>query len=345
MREKLKNLQNLYLIMTCVSVLLMFAGCGSMQENVISAFQPNKTSEASESGVFGFVVYVKQDLPVRSQPSFNSESLGNLYLGDKVIINQVEPQWYQITRIDEVAASKLNGWVEEEYIEKLEGDERKAESYIEIAYLRKSSELPEDNKKLNEMRIRTIRQGIVGGALFGAVIGGAVAASTGKNVGKGALVGAGAGSLLGTIGGITTANKKEGYAEDEEKLNLGIEEAYQFNQAAQVHNQSLRQAILVAEEEIEIIRDKITDTGIRQQRAHVDIRSLKKLTEETDQVILNLENLTATQQKALENTDIQNQNLKKLEQQVMESRRQIEDMKMSRNRLGELLGEFGDLTV
>lgn len=93
---------------------------------------------------------------------------------------------------------------------------------------------------------RTKTEGTLAGATAGAVLGGLIGAATGgstRSIVGGALIGGAAGGYAGHRYGSHVAEKKQGYANEEERLRGMIAEARSERQSAEAYNASLRRAI------------------------------------------------------------------------------------------------------
>jgi len=83
-----------------------------------------------------------------------------------------------------------------------------------------SASLTPEEQKLRQ-KSESFNTTMAEGAMAGALLGGLIGAFAGGN-GRGALVGAGLGTLAGTGAGYYIANKKEQYANEEERLDVMI---------------------------------------------------------------------------------------------------------------------------
>jgi len=292
----------------------------------------------------GFVVNINNFLPVKSAPSRESETVGSLFLGDKVTIDRELEQWCYVARIDEESTTQLQGWVKKSYVEKLTFQEQTAGSMIELTYMREeaSSTAVQEGDKHKDMKTRTKVEGTVIGAAAGAGIG---ALAGGDDAVKGAVIGAAVGAVAGYAAGSYVAGRKEKYANVEEYLNAAIEEATQYNLEARQRNETLEKVIAATQQEIKVLKYKINDISIKQHRAQVNVRALTKISQETEQRIAELQGLVDTQEKAIIDISEDTPHLKELQHEMEIARDEIKDLKEKRNQLETLMGEMAEQTV
>jgi DNA repair exonuclease SbcCD ATPase subunit len=302
-----------------------------------------------ESENLGFVVDIKNYLPVKSLPSAQSATVGKLYLGDKVKIDSEQEQWCHIARLDQASKRELEGWVKKRYVEELPSHEQAAESLIDLTYIRGGGEsssmssIPEDKHK--DMKTRTKVEGTVAGAAAGAAIGALAGKVTSDDAVKGAMVGAAVGAVAGYAAGSYVAGQKEKYANDEEYLNAAIEEAARYNREAEARNDTLQEVIAATEQEITVLKHKIGEFSVRQQRAQANLRVMTRISQETKQRISELEGLVGAQEEAISDISKDTLQLKELENEMQITRDQIQDLKEKRNQLENLMGEMAEQTV
>jgi hypothetical protein len=303
---------------------------------------PRKEIGVSENQ--GFVVNINNFLPVKTTPSRESKTIGNLYLGDKVTIDREQEQWCYVARIDEESTTQLQGWVKKSYVEKLTSNEQTAGSMIELTYMREqgSSAPAKDDDKHKDMKTRTKVEGTVAGAAIGAGIG---ALAGGDDAAKGAVIGAAVGAVAGYAAGSYVAGQKEKYANVEEYLNAAIEEATKYNLEASQRNDTLEKVIAATEQEIKVLKYKINDISLKQHRAQVNVRALTKISQETEQRIAELQGLVEAQEKAIVDIAEDTPHLKELQHEMEISRDEIKDLKEKRNQLETLIGEMAEQTV
>jgi uncharacterized protein YcfJ len=304
--------------------------------------RPPKSAPA-EGENRGFVVDIENFLPVKTDPSKESKTIGKLYLGDKVAVDRQQEQWCYVARVDEENAMPLQGWVKKRYIEELTSREQTAGSMIELTYLREegpSTSVHADDRH-KDMKNRTKAEGAVAGAAVGALVGALVS----DDKGKGALIGGVVGAAAGFAAGSYVAGRKEEYANDEEYLNAAIEEATRYNQEARQRNGTLEKVIAATEAEINVLKNKINDTTLRQNRAQENVRALTKIAKETEYRIAELQGLVKAQEEAINDIAEDTPHLKELQHEMEITRDQIEDLKDKRNQLETLLGEMAEQTV
>jgi hypothetical protein len=306
---------------------------------------PTMGAGVSESQ--GFVVNINNYLPVKSAPSVESKTIGRLYLGDKVRMEEEQEQWCHIARMDPARTMKLEGWVKGKYVEELSSDEQAAESLIDLTYIRGggSSVSPTQDDKHKDMKTRTKVEGTVAGAATGAALGALAGKATSDEPVKGAVVGAVVGAAVGYAAGSYIAGQKEKYANDEEYLNAAIEEASRYNREAEARNDTLQEVIAAAEQEIKVLKYKIGEISLKQQRAEANISVLNRISQETEQRIAELQGLVDAQEDAISNISKDTPHLKELHNEMQITRDQIRDLKEKRNQLETLMGEMAEQTV
>ena len=101
--------------------------------------------------------------------------------------------------------------------------------------------LTREDERLRRDQQNTIAQGTGLGAVIGGVVGGLVGALTGdkQNAVAGAVIGAGFGAMAGNEHGKNVAQKKAAYARTEDRVDLQIQRARSWTQAARQQNQAL----------------------------------------------------------------------------------------------------------
>jgi len=337
----------IFLQFGCTTVKQQFKDVSQKTKKAFAEEEEQKppVPEASENQ--GFVVNINNFLPVKTTPSGESKIIGRLYLGDKVAIDREQEQWCYVTRIDEESTTQLEGWVKKRYVEKLTSHEQTAGSMIELTYMREegsSTPVKEDDKH-EDMKTRTKLEGAAAGAVTGAVVGGVVGKAVGDDAAKGAVIGGVVGAAAGYAAGSYVAGQKEKYANDEEYLNAAIEEAARYNLAARQHNDTLQKVIAATEKEIKVLKYKITDISLKQNRAQVNVRALTKISQETEQRIARLQGLVDAQEKAISDISKDTPHLKKLQSEMQITRDRIQDLKEKRNQLETLMGEMAEQTV
>ena len=205
----------------------------------------------------------------------------------------------------------------------------------------KSEENPDDN--INKMKARVIAEATVSGLLLGATVG-AVGGGEDNRV-KGGIMGGLAGATGGAAAGYYVANKKEDYGSFEQYLDACIKEASLYNETAKRQNLKLAEVIKDTEKEINIIKNQVKDKEAKKKKAQIDKNSLDQIALDTDEAINTLQELIIANNKAIEDVSENFPQKKQLQKEIEITKKQIDDLKRARGKMGNLIDELADLTV
>jgi len=179
---------------------------------------------------------------------------------------------------------------------------------------------------------RTIAEGVGIGALGGAALGAGIGALVTKNRGTGALIGAAIGALSGAVaGGVTGsyyANKKQQYANEEQRLDSMIADISTENQKLEALNATTQQVVTENLAELDAIQGDLSAKRISRAQAN---QRLAQVDNERQTIALTLASLKKRRNEwqeaaAQARMDASGQQVRMLDQQIAQLEKQINAM-------------------
>jgi hypothetical protein len=177
---------------------------------------------------------------------------------------------------------------------------------------------------------RTLAEGIAIGAVGGAALGAGIgAAAAGGNRGMGALIGAGIGALLGGVAGGATgsyyAEKKQRFANEEQRLDSMIADARAYNAKTEATLATTRAMVAEDQQRLEAIDRDVAAKRMSREQAQRELAGIdrrRQLLEAT--IVSQKERRDEWKQAAAEaRSDSQNPKIAQVDQEIARLEKQV----------------------